>query len=165
MKKLIGMMMVVTMMVIMTQMSFAQSSAQQTVTLQASAVYKMTVSGNPAGLTLSNGTAGVDTLTAVSDNSTNYSITQNFGNTVKITAGINTAIPAGFWLTLQLASVKGVTAGAVNISNAVASAVNVVTGINTGADKNQMITYVFDGLASAGTLGSTSRTVTLTLTN
>jgi hypothetical protein len=34
-----------------------------------------------------------------------------------------------------------------------------------GADANQVITYTFGALASAGTLSSTSKIVTLTLTN
>jgi len=67
---------------------------------------------------------------------------------------------------LNLASTKGTSAGNVDISNATSgSAVDIVTAINRGADAAQGITYTFSANASAGTLGSTTKTVTLTLTN
>ena len=150
----------------MIQKAMAQATASQTVTLAVNAVYKISTSGNPGALTVTTGTAGTDALTSVSDNSTNYSITQNFGNTVKITANLDAALTAGYTLQLNLASTKGTSAGSVDISNATsASAVNVVTAIAKGADANQAIGYTFSALASAGTLASTSKTVTLTLTN
>lgn len=144
----------------------AQATATQTLTLAVNTVYKITTSGNPAPLTITTGTAGSDNLTAVSDNSTTYSITQNFGNTVKITANLDAALPAGYTLRMTLASTKGTSAGSVDISNATSgSAVNVVTSIQRGADAGQAISYTFSALASAGTLSSTAKTVTLTLTN
>ena len=144
----------------------AQATATQTLTLAVNAVYKITTSGNPAPLTITTGTAGSDNLTAVTDNSTTYSITQNYGNTVKITASLNSALPAGYYLKLALGTTKGTSAGSVDISNATSgSAVSVVTAIQRGADAGQSITYSFSALASAGTLTSTAKTVTLTLTN
>ena len=148
------------------QESNAQASANQTVNLTVSAVYKISTSGNPGALTISNGTAGVDALTSVSDNSTTYSITQNVGNTVKVTAYLNSALTSGYTLTLGLASTQGTSAGSVDISNATSgSAVDVVTAISRGADAGQTISYNFSADASAGTLSATSKTVTLTLTN
>lgn len=150
----------------LTGTAFAQASANQTVSLAVSAVYKISTSGNPGALTISNGTAGSDNLTAVSDNSTTYSITQNFGNTVKITANLDAALASGYTLSINLASTKGTSVGAVDISNATSgSASDVVTGIARGADAGQAIGYTFGAAASAGTLASTTRTVTLTLTN
>jgi hypothetical protein len=146
--------------------SNAQATANQTVNLTVSAVYKISTSGNPGALTISDGTAGVDALTSVSDNSTTYSITQNVGNTVKVTAHMNSALAAGYTLELGVASTKGTSAGTVDISNATSgSAVDIVTAISRGADANQGITYTFSADASAGTLAATSKTVTLTLTN
>lgn len=148
------------------QAAFGQSTATQSVNLTVSTVYKISTSGNPAALIVTTGTAGTDALTSVSDNSTTYSITQNFGNTVKITANLDAVLQAGYTLTMNLASTKGTTAGTVNISNATSgSAVSVVTAINRGADGGQPITYTFSALASAGMLTSTMKTVTLTLTN
>lgn len=141
-------------------------TATQSVNLTVSTVYKISTSGNPSALTVTTGTAGTDALTSVSDNSTTYSITQNFGNTVKITANLDAALQAGYTLNINLASTKGTSAGTVDISNATSgSALSVVTGINRGADAGQPITYTFSALASAGMLTSTTRTVTLTLTN
>jgi hypothetical protein len=148
------------------QASFAQATATQNLTLAVNTIYKIATSGNPGALTISTGTAGTDALTSVSDASTNYSITQNFGNTVKITANLDAVLPAGYTLQLNLASTKGTSAGTVDISATTpASAASVVTAIALGADANQTITYTFGANASAGVLTSTAKVVTLTLTN
>ncbi len=149
------------------QAARAQSAtATQTLNLAVSAVYKIATSGNPGALTITTGTAGTDALTSVSDAGTTYSITQNVGNTVKITGQLDASLPSGYTLQIGLASSKGTSAGTVDISNATSgSALSLVTGIGTGADANKAITYTFSALASAGTLSSTSKTVTLTLTN
>ena len=148
------------------QTASAQATATQNVTLSVSAVYKISTSGNPGPLTISTGTAGTDVLTQATDATTTYSITQNVGNTIKITAEMNSALAAGYTLELSLGSSKGTSAGYVDISNATSgSAVNVVTGIAKGADAAQSIGYRFSATATAGTLASTTKTVTLTLTN
>jgi hypothetical protein len=146
--------------------AFGQSTVTQSVNLTVSTVYKIATSGNPGPLTVSTGTAGTDALTSVSDNSTTYSITQNFGNTVKITANLDAALQTGYTLQINLASLKGTSSGTVDISTATSgSALSVVTGISRGADAGRPITYTFSALASAGMLSSTTKTVTLTLTN
>jgi hypothetical protein len=148
------------------QTLLAQGTATQSVNLTVSTVYKISTSGNPSPLTVTTGTAGSDALTSVTDNATSYSITQNYGNAVKITANLDAALQAGYALTVNLASSKGTSAGTVDISNATSgSARNVVTGINRGADAGQTITYTFSALASAGMMTSTTKVVTLTLTN
>ena len=148
------------------QSVFGQATATQNVTLSVGTVYKIATSGNPSPMTISTGTAGVDALTSVSDNSTTYSITQNFGNTVKVTANLDAALPSGYTLQMNLGSTKGTSAGTVDISNATSgSAVNVITAIQRGADAGQAISYTFTANASAGTLSSTAKVVTLTLTN
>lgn len=146
--------------------SLAQASVNQNVTLAVDPIYLIAVSGDPAPLTITSGTAGIDALTPVSDNSTNYSITQNVAATVKITAEIDAALAAGYTLELNLASGQGTSQGDVDISSATAgSAADVVTGIALGADAGQTIQYTFSALASAGQLPATARVVTLTLTN
>ncbi len=140
-------------------------SANQNVTVNVNPVNKIAVSGDPSPLVISSATPGLDLLTAVTDNTTNYSITQNVGGTLKITAEVDAALTAGYALELELASSKGTSSGIVDISNATAgSAVDVVSAIAMGADANQSITYTFSAIATAGTL-SASRLVTLTLTN
>ena len=166
MKKTMMILLMSALSVIVIESVRAQATSTQTLTLAVNAVYQISTSGNPAPLTISTGTAGSDNLTAVSDNSTTYSITQNYANTVKITANLNSVLSAGYTLKLALGSGKGTSAGTVDISNATSgSAVDVVTGIGMGADANKAITYNFSALASAGTLTSNSKTVTLTLTN
>jgi hypothetical protein len=166
MKNLMMAFLVGTTSIALIESASAQATATQNLTLAVNAVYKIATSGNPGALTITTGTAGTDALSSVTDASTTYSITQNFGNTVKITANLDAALPAGYTLQLNLASTKGTSAGTIDISNATsASALNVVTAINKGADAGKAITYTFSALASAGTLTSTAKTVTLTLTN
>ncbi len=166
MKKSLVILTALVLSLIFTQSVFAQATANMSVTLAVSAVYKITATATVPNLTISDGTAGVDALTSASDASTKYSITQNFGNTVKITGYLSGAMPAGFTLSMNLASLKGTSKGTVDVSNATSvSAVDLVTLINRGADANQTITYTFATTATAGTLTSTARTVTLTLTN
>lgn len=151
---------------VLVQSSSAQATANQTVSLAVSAVYKIAVSGNPGSMTISTGTAGTNALTSVSDASTQYSITQNVAGTVKITANLDASMAAGYTLQMGLASTKGTSAGLVDISStSPGSAVNVVSNIALGADANQTITYTFGANADAGTLASTNKVVTLTLTN
>jgi len=150
----------------LVQNASAQATAAQTVSLAVNAVYKIAVTGNPGGLIITDGTAGTNALTTVSDNSTRYSITQNVAGTVKVTANLDAALIAGYTLQMNLASTKGTSAGTVDVSaTSPGSAVNVVSAIGMGADATQMITYTFGANASAGTLASTNKVVTLTLTN
>jgi hypothetical protein len=166
MKKLSVILALVMVGAITSETVFGQATATQNVNLTVSTVYKIATSGNPGPLTVTTGTAGTDALTSVTDNSTTYSITQNYGNTVKITANLDAALQAGYTLQINLASSKGTSAGTVNISNATSgSALNVVTAVNRGADAGQTITYTFSALASAGMLTATTKNVALTLTN
>ena len=166
MKKSIAILAVAILSLVLVQSTFAQATANQTVSLAVSAVYKIAVSGNPGAMTINTGTAGTNALTSVSDASSNYSITQNVAGTVKITANLDAAMAAGYTLQLGLASVKGTSAGLVDISATTpGSAVNVVSNIAMGADAAQTITYTFGANADAGTLASTNKVVTLTLTN
>ena len=152
--------------VALSEAAHAQATAQQNLTLGVNTIYKISVSGNPGPLTITTGTAGSDNLTAVSDNSTTYSVTQNFGNTVRISANLDTPLPVGYVLEIALASTQGTSSGAVDISNSTSgSSVDIVTSIQRGADAGQMIAYTFSALASAGTMPSSAKTVTLTLTN
>jgi hypothetical protein len=166
MKKSIAILVVAVLSFAIVQNAMAQATANQSLSLAVNAVYKIAVSGNPGALTITTGTAGTNALTSVSDNSTNYSITQNVAGTLKVTANLDVAMSAGYTLQMGVASTKGTSAGTVDISaTAPGSAVNVVSNIAMGADAGQVITYTFGANASAGTLSSTSKTVTLTLTN
>ena len=150
----------------LVQNAMAQATANLSLSLAVNAVYKIAVTGDPGSMTITTGTAGTNALTSVSDNSTKYSITQNVAGTVKVTANLDAAMAAGYTLQMNLASTNGTSAGTVDVSATTpGSAVNVVSNIAMGADAAQVITYTFGANASAGTLASTSKTVTLTLTN
>jgi hypothetical protein len=144
----------------------AQTSATQVVTVKVSPIYKLSISGD-LSLTISDGTAGEDALTSVSDAVTTYSITHNSKTGLtKITAQITDvggALPTDIVLKVTLVSIKGSTAGPVDISDGTAK--DVVTSIAKGADANKTIIYSLSAKASAGELASTGKTVTLTLTD
>jgi hypothetical protein len=144
------------------QTVFAQT-ATQLVTLEVKVVNKINVSG-PVSLTIDDAIPGGAGLQPVSNNSTSYNITHNGSAAGKITAAINSGLPAGIILDLTLASSLGTSKGMQNISNA-SVAVDVVDGINQGKDATQMITYNFSATPEAGVFASTVKTVTLTVTD
>jgi hypothetical protein len=164
MKKLTIITVLVALSVFAFQAALSQTSATQTVTLQVSSVQKLTVSGNPAPLAINVGVAGTEGLTSVTDATTTYSETHNSVAPLKITAGIDVALGAGYTLQIALASTKGTSAGTVDISNAT-TAVSVVTAIAKGSDNGKVITYTFSATATAGVLTSTTKTITLTITS
>jgi len=168
MKKILSIAAVITLALMFAQMSFAQATATQTVNLSVGAISKIAITGSPITLTVTTANVGTDALVPATDNSSTYSITHNSATALRITANLDQVVPAGYSLQINLAPTagKGTSAGTIDISNALAaSAVAVVTAIPKGADANRTITYTFNANASAGTLASTARIVTLTLTN
>jgi len=168
MKTSLSVLLVMALCVLCAGTTLSQVTATQTVNLAVSSVQKISITGSPITLTISNGVAGTDALTPVTDATSSYSITHNSLTALRITANLDAALAAGYQLQINLApsAGHGTTAGTVDISNAIAaSAVNVVTAIPKGADAARTITYTFAANASAGTLSSTAKTVTLTLTN
>ena len=135
----------------------------QTVTYSVSAINEIGVSGDPGALAVTTATAGsepdLDT-----DSSTTYAISTNQSNR-KITAAINSNVAAGLTLQINLADPDGagsaVSAGDVTLST---SAADVVTSITTLAASAKTIAYTFSATVAAGVVGSTNKTVTLTVT-
>ncbi len=138
-------------------------SANQLVTLEVKVVNKINISG-PVSLTIDDAIPGGAGLQPVSNNATSYNITHNGSAIGKITAAINSPLPAGIMLQLTLASTLGSSRGIQDISNATV-ALDVVDGINQGKDGTQMITYNFSATPEAGVFASTVKTVTLTVTD
>jgi len=145
--------------------AIAQVTATQTVNLSVSAVQLIAVSNSSVTLSIdgSAAVAGTNGVGSASDNSTTYSITHNGAASLRITAAIDAAMPAGTTLDLALANVggNGSSAGTVILSS---TAQDVVTGIAAGVVSGEAISYTFSADATAGQF-SGSRTVTLTLTN
>ncbi len=144
---------------LLSGIAMAATSATQTVTYEVTAINAITVSGNPAALTVNAATAG-SAPTAVSDATTTYAITTNeIGK--KITGAINTNMPAGLTLTVNLvAPTGGSSAGATSLSSVAA---DLVTGITTLNESAKTITYNLSATSAAGVVGSASKTVTLTI--
>jgi len=160
MKKSLVILAVLVLGLVFSQNVFAQT-ADQTVTFAVNAVAKLAVSGDPGALTITDGTAGATALTSVSNAGTTYSLTHNSNSALKITAELDADMPASTTLNLALASGNGTPGN----SNLTTTAADIVTNIARGADATQTITYTFGADASAGVIASTTRTVTLTLTN
>ncbi len=143
------------------QVAVAGNTATQTVTFEVQAINEISVSGNPGNLIVNSATAGSQP-DAVSDNSTSYAITTN-ETTKKITGAIDTNMPANTTLQINLtAPTGGTSAGNVTLTT---TAADLVTSISQVAESGLTITYTFSATVSAGVVTSTSRTVTLTLTD
>jgi hypothetical protein len=144
---------------------FAQSggsSVTQSVTIEVKPITKISVTGNPGPLLITDAAPGSD-LTSVSDASTKYSLTTNLDN-MKIVASINDHMPPGTKLMVRLSSSKASSIGTVDLSGAM-TPVDVVTGISKCSDVNQSIDYTFAANADVSVIATQSRVVTLTLTN
>jgi len=153
MKKLTMVLAIGAMSVLLLSFASAQT-AQQTFNLAVSSIYKISVSGNPTDMTITDAVPGSDP-TPVTDNSTTYGITHNDADGAKITAGLAPALAAGYTLTINLDG-----NGAVDISTSTEDAVGSVAA---GASSGNVIEYEFSATAAAGPLTSVSETVTLTV--
>ena|SRR5665213_2143902 len=119
----------------------------------------LAVSGSPATMKISSAIPGAG-LTPVTDVSTKYTIIELSAGHHEITAQINSAMPAGVTLTVELAAPSGATSmGPVMLGVAAHPAVtNIATTISSNA-----ITYTLSATPAAGVVPAQSRTVTFTL--
>ena len=138
------------------------SSVTQTLTLEVRPITRLSVTGNPNSLIISDAVPG-SSLLSVSDENTKYSLTTNLDN-MKIVASINDRMPAGTKLMLKLSSSKATSTGLVDVSSAL-SPVDVVTGLNRTIETNQSISYTFAANSDVSEIPTQTRDVTLTLTN
>lgn len=166
MRKLFVSLMAVGICLGLSGMAGAAANDTQTVGYEVSAINELSVSGDPAAMNVSTATAGVEP-DAVSDATTTFAITTNCGdNGKKITASINTAMPSGVTLNINLAAPTGaVSSGDTDISNANVTALDVVTGIDGVAESAKTITYKLDATVAAGVVASATKTVTLTISD
>ena len=133
-------------------------TATQVVTFQVSAVNQIAFVGSPS-LIVNTATAGSNP-TSASDASSSWAVTTNQSG-AKITASINSNLPAGLTLSVQL----GAPAGTTSIGNSLSTtSVDLVTGITKLAQGGLGVTYSLDATPAAGVVASTSRTVTYTIT-
>ncbi len=140
---------------------FAADNDALTVTYEVQAINEL-VAGADVTLTISTATAGSDPDDAT-DAST-YDLTTNCGaDAKKITAAIDTDMPAGLTLSLNAAAPTGGTsAGATTISS---SAADVVTGVDAVSEGGIALNFTLSATAEAGVVASATKTLTLTIVN
>jgi hypothetical protein len=136
----------------------AANTATQTVTYEVQAINEITVDGAPS-LTIDSATAG-SAPDSVSDNSTTYSITTN-GTNKKITAAIDTEMPTGLTLEVELAAPTGGTSSGIMTLSGTDS--DVVTAITPVAETALQIGYTLGATPAAGVVVSNTKTVTFTI--
>ena len=119
----------------------------------------ISVSGSPSTLIVSSAVAG-SPLNPASDASTSYFLIVLTGTAQKISAQLNSPMPAGVTLAATLAAPPGATSlGPVALD---ASARTVVTGIGLTI-ASRAISYQLTATPAAGVVPLQSRTVTLTV--
>ena len=163
MRKLFAIMLGVGLCLGFTGMAMAGDNDNQTVGYEVSAINELAVSGNPGAMNVSAATAGSQP-DAVTDTSTSFAITTNTATDgKKITAVLDTAMPANTTLKITLAAPSGGTsAGEITLT---ASAQDVVTAIDGVASSGHQISYELDATVAAGVVSSANKTVTLTIVN
>lgn len=139
--------------------SASAQTANQTVTLQVDAINQISVAGTPS-LTISAAVAGGAPTSATSTGNT-WAVTTNQTG-AKITASIPSALAAGFTLSASMAAPTGGTSAGYQALGT--AAVDLVTGITKLNETGLSLSYKLDATAAAGTLASTTRVVTFTIT-
>ena len=122
----------------------------------------LSVSGSPATMTISGTFAGSQPA-ILTNNSTTYTVSALPILPKKITAQLNTNMPAGVTLTVLLVPPAGATnAGRVALDNIPR---DVVTNITNLLPQARIIEYQLSATVSAGVIPSSTRLVTFTLVN
>jgi hypothetical protein len=133
-------------------------TATQIVTFEVTAINQISFAGSPS-LTINSAVAGNDP-TSASNGVATWAVTTNQSN-AKITASINSNMPAGLTLWASLDAPAGSTAIGNSLST---TAVDLVTGITKLAQSGLGVLYSLDATPLAGVVTSTTRTVTYTIT-
>ena len=134
-------------------------TATQVVTFQVTAINQIAFAGSPS-LVINTAAAG-NNPTSASDATATWAVTTNQTG-AKITASINSAMPAGVTLSVNLSAPAGASsAGSQSLST---TAVDLVTSITKVAQNALGVSYSLDATPAAGVVASTTRTVTYTIT-
>ena len=137
-------------------------TATQTLSLSVTDVNTITVSGDPAALSAAAG--GAD----ATDATTTYGLTTNSTTAKKITGYIDTAMPAGTTLSVNLADPDGAgsaaSAGTVTLTATTSgTAQDLVTGITQLSVTGKQISYTLHADVTAAAASNLPRTVTFTI--
>jgi len=136
----------------------AAQTATQNVTFQVDAINQIAFSGSPS-LVINTATAGSNPTSATA--AATWAVTTNQSN-AKITASINSAMPASVTLSVNLTAPAGASSAGAQALGTVA--VDVVTSITQLAQGALAVSYSLSATAAAGVVASTTRTVTYTIT-
>lgn len=123
----------------------------------------VTVSGNPSLLHITTATAGLAPNDVTNTATTYTARAKKATQPQKITGQLNTAMPPGMTLTINLVPTTGATSdGTVTLD---ATARELVGNITNTSTETHGITYVLSATSAAGVVALSSRTVTLTITS
>lgn len=123
----------------------------------------LTVSGSPAPFIISTTVAGSQPTPITNSVTTYFVKAKNSAGPQKISAALNSPMPPGTTLTIQLAPSSGATSlGPVSLDM---TDRNVEINIKKDNGSTLGITYVFTATVAAGVVPSQTRTVTLTMSS
>lgn len=160
-KKITSLLLGLALVGLLSTAAFAGNTDTATVAFEVAAINEIDISGDPAAMTVSSATAG-GAPNEVTNAATTYAVTTN-GTSKKIQAKINSAMPSGVTLKVNLTAVTGGTsAGDVTLT---ASDQDTVTGITKLNESTKTITYKLSATSAAGVVAPGTRTLTLTLTD
>lgn len=135
-------------------------TSTQLVTFQVDAINQIAFIGSPS-LVVNTATAG-SAPTSATANAT-WAVTTNQTGS-KITASLDSDMPAGLTLRVNLTAPTGGTSAGATVLASTGGAVDVVTGITKKAQAGLNLTYTLDATVAAGVVTSSTRTVTYTIT-
>ena len=120
----------------------------------------LTVSGSPTPFTVTTAIAGSQP-TSITSNLTYFIKAKHPAGAQKIQAQLDSPMPAGTTLTLQMVASPGATSmGAVSLD---ATPRDIVVNIDKENGSTYAMTYTFSATVAAGVVPSQTRTVTLTM--
>ena len=120
----------------------------------------LSVSGSPAPFTITTAVAGSQPIPITNSVTTYFIKAKHPGGAQKVSAQLDTPMPLGTTLTVQMVASPGATSlGAVSLD---ATARNIVINIDKENGSTYGITYVFTATVTAGVIPMQNRTVTFT---
>lgn len=139
--------------------SWGATTATATVTYTIGTITAISVSGNPAALTINSAVAG-SAPTSATDATTTYAVTTNT-TAQRVTAAVASAMPSGVTLSVNLAAPSGATSAG-NVALTTTSQA-LVTGLSNVASASNTITYTLAATVNAASVANATNTVTYTI--
>jgi hypothetical protein len=145
---------------VVSGLALAGNTANQTVSFEVYSTDQIAVSGNPDTLVIDSVEIGGEPDDATSS-VTSYAYTTN-NDDRRINGRLDFAMPEGTWLSIELQAPLGAWSEGPVLLDTFGR--DLVTGIDAGYASGKTITYRFHCPVESGFVGTSSRTVTLTLT-